>query len=64
MLDLVRGLHYLSNQFMLGWDRIFPLCEQRTVLLVEGAAFVAQWALLVLCIGWVVRKFSHDKTMA
>jgi hypothetical protein len=64
MLDFVRALHYTSNQFMLGWDAIFPLYEQRAVLLVEGVAFVAQWMLLGLCIGWMVRKFSHDKSTA
>jgi hypothetical protein len=64
MLDFARTLHYGLNQFMLAWDHIFPLYEQRTVLIVEGVAFVGQWVLLGLCVGWILTRFSHDKSTA
>src|SRR5262245_2667420 len=60
MLDLARCLHYPSNEFMLAWDKIFPLNERWSILFVEGTAFVAQWVLLALCVAWVARKLSHE----
>jgi hypothetical protein len=64
MLEFVRALHYLSNEFMLGWNRIFPLNELWSVSLVEGIAFVAQGFLVGLLVAWIVRRISHDERTA
>src|SRR4051794_37877648 len=61
LLDFTRCLHYPSNQFMLAWDHVFSIESYRGSILVEGLAFVIQWALLGLCVGWLFTKMSHDK---
>jgi hypothetical protein len=60
-LDLAPMLHYPSNLFMLAWHRIIPLHDIQSVLLVEGTAFIGEWLLIGLVVGWILRGISRDK---
>ena len=53
ILDLLRALHYPSNLILLCAAEIFPLRSERDCVIFEGAAFLCQWALLGLAIGWL-----------
>ena len=62
MLELVRVLHYLPNEFLTALFSIVPIFEQ--YLMVERVLFVLQWTLLGLCVGWMTRKISHERATA